>query len=325
MAELAMAESRLPWARDPAERLTFVMIVCLMLLAFAVPAWLISGMDLPERDRETAEKLPPQLARLIQAKKEPKVVPEVEPAQPEVPAAPKPEPEPVAKPDQPAPAARPAEPAWKPAAVDNPSSSQTTEQARESASRSGLFAMQSQLSALAAVDDAPAVSRRKANTSKNIAVPAATANQEARVLAGSGGVSDQLAPVQDVVLAEHRAQAARIPAEQTTAIARNEGPPRHSGGERAMSNIRQVFDAQKSVLYSIYQRELRRDPTLEGQLTLELVIEPDGSVSECRVVGSELAHAMLEQRIAMRVQMFNFGAADVDTRTVRFPIDFLPG
>lgn len=92
-----------------------------------------------------------------------------------------------------------------------------------------------------------------------------------------------------------------------------------------MSNIRQVFDAQKSALYSLYQRELRQDPTLEGKVTLELVIEPDGSVSACQVVSSELGNPALEQRIAMRVQMFNFGAASVETRKVRFPIDFLPG
>lgn len=92
-----------------------------------------------------------------------------------------------------------------------------------------------------------------------------------------------------------------------------------------MSNIRQVFDTQKSVLYGLYQRELRQDPTLEGKVTLELVIEPDGSVSDCKVVSSELGNPVLEQRIAMRVQMFNFGADNVETRKVRFPIDFLPG
>ncbi len=58
---------------------------------------------------------------------------------------------------------------------------------------------------------------------------------------------------------------------------------------------------------------------------LELVIEPDGSVSSCEVVSSELGNQSLEQRIAMRVRLFNFGEDDVEPRTVRFPIDFLPG
>ena len=92
-----------------------------------------------------------------------------------------------------------------------------------------------------------------------------------------------------------------------------------------MSNIRQVFDAQKTALYSMYRRELRQDPTLKGKVLLELVIEPDGSVSACEVVSSELEHPTLEQRIAMRVRLFNFGADNVEARKVRFPIDFLPG
>lgn len=95
--------------------------------------------------------------------------------------------------------------------------------------------------------------------------------------------------------------------------------------ERSMSNIRRVFDAQKTVLYSLYKRELRQDPTLRGKVLLELVIEPDGSVSACEVVSSELDHPALEQRIALRVRLFNFGADEVGTRRVRFPIDFLPG
>ena len=92
-----------------------------------------------------------------------------------------------------------------------------------------------------------------------------------------------------------------------------------------MSNIRKVFDAQKTALYSMYRRELRQDPTLEGKVLLELVIEPDGSVSACEVVSSELEHPGLEQRLAMRVRLFNFGADNVEARRVRFPIDFLPG
>jgi len=91
-----------------------------------------------------------------------------------------------------------------------------------------------------------------------------------------------------------------------------------------MSNIRQVFEAQKTALYALYHRALRQNPALEGKLLLELVIEPDGRVSHCKVVSSELANPALEQRLANRVLLFDFGASDVEWRTVRFPIDFLP-
>jgi outer membrane biosynthesis protein TonB len=141
-------------------------------------------------------------------------------------------------------------------------------------------------------------------------------------LSGSGGVNRESAPESGVAVAGHEVREVEVAQEATPepAPARDSGP-----GTRAMSNIRQVFDAGKTALYSLYRRELRQDPTLEGKLMLELVIEPDGSVSRCEVVSSELDNENLEKRIATRVRLFNFGEDDVETRTVRFPIDFLPG
>jgi len=167
--------------------------------------------------------------------------------------------------------------------------------------------------------------RRVANVSNSKAVGLAPETSSDTVLQGSGGVETREGPVREVELAKHETSDVAAPRETAPQVASQPEPARPSVGERAMSNIRQVFDAQKSVLYSLYQRQLRQDPTLEGKVTLELVIEPDGSVSACDVVGSELDHPMLEKRIALRVQMFNFGAANVETRKVRFPIDFLPG
>ncbi|MEC9083971.1 MAG: AgmX/PglI C-terminal domain-containing protein, partial [Pseudomonadota bacterium] len=191
--------------------------------------------------------------------------------------------------------------------------------------RSGLFAMKDRLSALTSVDVPEPEVRRVANVSNSQATGLAPETSSESVLQGSGGVETREGPVREVELAKHETSDVAAPRETEPQVASQPEPARPSVGERAMSNIRQVFDAQKSVLYSLYQRELRQDPTLEGKVTLELVIEPDGSVSACDVVGSELDHPMLEKRIALRVQMFNFGAANVETRKVRFPIDFLPG
>ena len=48
---------------------------------------------------------------------------------------------------------------------------------------------------------------------------------------------------------------------------------------RTDEEIQIVFDRYKAALYRLYNRELRRDPTLQGQMVLRLTIEPDGSVS----------------------------------------------
>ena len=311
--------SRLPWSRDRAESGRFGLITGLMLALFLIPALIIPGLQVPEPEREKAEQLPPRLAKLVQPPKpveppEPVVEPEPEQSKPE------PEPKRVEAPQQ-----IPPEPTVAKSKPEPEPAPQTTEQARETASRSGLFAMKDRLSALTSLDTPAPEVRRVANVSNSQAVGLAPETPNDSVLQGSGGVETREGPVREVELAKHETRDVAAPRETAPQVASQPEPARPSVGERAMSNIRQVFDAQKSVLYSLYQRELRQDPTLEGKVTLELVIEPDGSVSACDVVGSELDHPMLEKRIALRVQMFNFGAANVETRKVRFPIDFLPG
>jgi TonB family protein len=93
---------------------------------------------------------------------------------------------------------------------------------------------------------------------------------------------------------------------------------------RTDEEIQIVFDRYKSALYSLYNRELRQDPTLQGKIVLKLTILPSGAVSVCTVVSSSLKSPGLERKIAQRVQLFNFGAKDVDAVTITYPIDFLP-
>ena len=51
---------------------------------------------------------------------------------------------------------------------------------------------------------------------------------------------------------------------------------------RTDEEIQIVFDRHKAALYRLYNRELRNDPTLKGQMILRLTIQPDGSVSHVR-------------------------------------------
>jgi outer membrane biosynthesis protein TonB len=93
---------------------------------------------------------------------------------------------------------------------------------------------------------------------------------------------------------------------------------------RTDEEIQIVFDRYKSALYRLYNRELRIDPTLRGQVVLKLTIEPNGSVSFIEVQSSDLGAPALEQEIAERVRLFDFGAKDVAPVTILYPIDFLP-
>lgn len=97
------------------------------------------------------------------------------------------------------------------------------------------------------------------------------------------------------------------------------------GPGRTDEEIQIVFDRHKAALYRIYNRELRRDPTLQGQMVLRIRIEPDGSVSLCELHATDMKAPQLLAQVVARVGTFDFGAKDgVPAITILYPIDFLP-
>jgi hypothetical protein len=96
------------------------------------------------------------------------------------------------------------------------------------------------------------------------------------------------------------------------------------GLARTDEEIQIVFDRYKAAFYRLYNRELRNDPTLRGQMILRLTIEPDGSVSMCVLQSSDMDAPNLSAQVVDRVRTINFGAKEVQTLTIVYPIDFLP-
>jgi len=107
------------------------------------------------------------------------------------------------------------------------------------------------------------------------------------------------------------------------------------GGDRPLSGdgaspgrtdeeIQIVFDRYKAALYRLYNKELRKDPTLRGQVVLRLTIQPDGSVSMCELKSSDMTAPDLIAQVIERVKAFDFGAKAVPAITIFYPIDFLP-
>jgi hypothetical protein len=93
---------------------------------------------------------------------------------------------------------------------------------------------------------------------------------------------------------------------------------------RTDEEIQIVFDRYKAALYRLYNRELRNDPTLRGQMVLRLTIEPDGSVSSCKLETTDMHAPLLADEVVDRVRTFDFGAKEVPAVTIVYPIDFLP-
>ena len=93
---------------------------------------------------------------------------------------------------------------------------------------------------------------------------------------------------------------------------------------RSLEEIKLVFERNKGAIYAIYNRALREDPALQGKVVLELKISPSGTLSDCRIVSSELKSPELEAKLLARIRQFDFGAKDVDQMIVSWPVDFLP-
>ena len=97
------------------------------------------------------------------------------------------------------------------------------------------------------------------------------------------------------------------------------------GPGRTDEEIQIVFDRYKATLYRIYNKELRKDPTLRGKILLRICIETGGEVSMCEVESTDLGSRTLVAQIVARIKRFNFGSKDgVPKLTILYPIDFLP-
>jgi outer membrane biosynthesis protein TonB len=93
---------------------------------------------------------------------------------------------------------------------------------------------------------------------------------------------------------------------------------------RSIEEVRLVLERNKGALYAIYNRALREDPSLQGKFVVEFTIAPNGSVTACTQVSSELKNPELEQKLLARFRSMTFPSEDVETLVTRYPIDFLP-
>jgi hypothetical protein len=314
----------LPWNQEAGERQRLFRITAIVLPVFLLLSIYITWVNLPEQDRQELEKLPPQLAKVMLKKTPPKPEPklqkkpEVEPPKPEV--AKKPEP---VKPEEPP----------KPRIVkelkETPKAKpEDIKLAREKAKNSGLLAMSNQLSALSAMADNVKLDTPKTLTAKPIARKVSDKLAASATATKSAGVQDAnlTQDTRELTLASR--QATQLEQAETLAmeIEVAELDAKRLVAQRTREDIRRTMDANKSAINSIYNRELRKKPSLRGAFTAQLVVEPSGQVSSCITTDSTLNEPSLEDKICKRLQLVNFGQKPgVETATINYPIELFPG
>jgi len=308
----------MPWTRGCQEDERFRRSMAMSLVASVAIAMLLGTIAIPFTPRETELELPERVAKLVREERllPPPPAPVVEPVIPEEP--PEAEPELVEE--------LPEEPAL--AASDEPQPTTAPGDTREQVKSKGILAFRdsfasrtgptaqlgSQASLSAAGENAVGRPQRKMVTTS---APGSSGGINlasiSRDFGGGGGGGIEGVELDRVA----------------SSIGGGEGPARPLAGGalagRTDEEIQIVFDRYKAALYRLYNRELRNDPTLRGQLVLRLTIEPDGSVSLCELHSSSMDAPTLADQVVSRVRTFDFGAKeDIVAVTIIYPIDFLP-
>lgn len=89
---------------------------------------------------------------------------------------------------------------------------------------------------------------------------------------------------------------------------------------RGSAEIQAVFERHKAQVDQLYQDALAGQPGMQGEVLLQLTIEPDGRVSACKILHSALQNAALEQKLVQFVRALNFGAKAVPVQTENYTI-----
>jgi outer membrane biosynthesis protein TonB len=311
----------MPWARGGEEDDRFRRSLGASILACLLLGFMVSIIDLPILEREAIIEVPERIAKLVREERAPP--PEPEPIQePLAPEEELPEPEPQLAEEQP--------PEEQPKATEEPLVAETpAPDTREQVKSKGILAFRESFANRASVrPSAQLGSQASLSTAGDTAVGRPQRSMVTTSAPGSsGGIN--LADISRAVGGGGQGIAGVQLAVVASSIGGAEGSDRPlSGGVsagRTDEEIQIVFDRYKAALYRLYNRELRKDPTLRGQLVLRLTIEPDGSVSLCQLQSSDMDAPALTDQVVSRVRNFDFGSKeDIVAMTIIYPIDFLP-
>lgn len=310
----------LPWSLSSEQEQRFRQILVRTVGGVLILALLLSILPIPQADPDDVKEIPKRFAKLILERKAPPpppppVVVEKEPevvkedVKPEKVVEKQPEPEPTPTPEP---------------EID------TTEQARDNAKVAGLLPFAEELADLR---DNKTLDKLNQDQQLLGGVEGDAPRAERSLITSKAGRAS--GGINTAALSRNTGGSG-LAGRSTTRVASNAadfgtgagGAARRSGSSnkasRSREEIEMVFDRNKGAIYSLYNRALRKDPSLEGKLVLRLTISPAGAVTFCEVVSSELGDAELERKLVQRILMFRFDAKDVEAITTTKPIDFFP-
>lgn len=305
----------LPWSPSREEELRFRKILLWILLVFLLLG-LIMPL-LPVRERSVAEivAVPPRLAKIIEQRKQPEVPPQKQ-AQKLEPRVEEPKPKKKSKPKK-----------TKPKLAERKKKVVDPQAARKKAQSSGLLAFSDDLADLRDSHALEKLSSRSLEKGGKQTKRTTRSLVTANAGKGSSGINTSSLSRETGGAGIGGRNTTRVSISNSSLGANGGGKGNTAKGRKAIRDLEKIqmtFDRNKGAIYTIYNRALRKNPSLQGKVVLKITIAPSGKVTACQVVSSELGNPKLERKLAQRVKMINFGAADVTSFTFSYPIDFFP-
>lgn len=299
----------LPWHGQPEEDRRFRNILIVLLIISLLFAIVVGLSPRPVIDRQETETIPPRLAKLLLERKKIPPPPKIEQAkEKEKEKAPE-----KKKPEEKKPKEK--KPEKKKPLTDN------QKQARKVAKKE-IAAFSSILAELSDIKPIPTANKQLKNTGQQ-AAKTERSLITSRATASSGGVSTQRA-------SQASANTQSLSGASSTQVASNisniTAAATASGGSdrRSREQINRIFDNNKGALYALYNRALRKNPSLSGEVSFHIEISPDGVVTSCKVTSSEIDDQELLRKLSARIKLFNFGSAEVKTWKDIVIWDFIP-
>ena len=315
-APMQIKEPMLPWVEGNEDRM-FRRMVMVMIILFLIAGVIANSLKLPEPEQKQLVDVSPRLAQLILEKKN-------EPPPP----PPKPKPK-EKKEEKPKPKPKPKEKkVEKPKPKPKPEP-ERREQIREKVMQTGLLAEMDELSDLReSFDFAELAELPQVKTGKQAKTEVATVDVlTAKATQSSSGIkTDTLSrKIKTSELAQRKTTQVKSNIASKEKIAKVSSPQAKArSASRSQEEIERVFQKNKGAIDTIYNRALRKDPSLQGKVVFELTIAPSGQVTKCVIVSSEIADKKLEKRLVSKIKKFKFASKQVPVITVSYPIDFLP-
>lgn len=317
--ELPPQDTVMPWARSSSEDWRYRWSLVFTLVAAIAAVYAISLVSIPVDERPKQAQLPERMARLVREEREPPPPPQpVEEPVEEEEEIPEPEPETEVAEEQ-APQETP----------DTEVAVLSEQEVKEKVRTQGILAFRDSFASRASLRTTAQLGAQA--RVRDIGDDASDRPQRSMVTSNAPGLGTgiNLGDISRDVGAGGSAVAdvevARVTSSIDTdgTVARPQASTALAG--RTDEDIQIVFDRYKSSLYRLYNRELRRDPRLRGQIVIKLTIEANGSVSSCELQSSNMNAPQLVQQVIDRVLTFDFGPMD-DTAavTIIYPIDFMP-